>query len=310
MKNKPLLFSTPSYKYLADDIFDNNFLEYGKLEIKKFPDGERYQRILSNVKDRDVIIISGTISDEETLTLYDLACAIVKYDARKLTVIISYYGYSTMERAIKYGEVVTAKTRARLLSAIPNAKDGNHFIMIDLHSEGIPFYFEKDVTTKHLYAKKIIKDLAFELADELGYNEFILASTDAGRAKWVESLANDMGVNGAFVLKRRLSEKNTEITAINADVKGKFVIIYDDMIRTGSTLIKAAKAYKSPGAEEIAVISTHGLFPDNALENLEKTSLTKKIAVTNTHPNALKYESNFLKIKSISKILKEELLQF
>ena len=71
-----------------------------------------------------------------------------------------------------------------------------------------------------------------------------MASTDAGRAKWVESLANDLGVGAAFILKRRLKGDHTEVSAINADVAGKTVVIYDDMIRSGGSIINAAKIYK------------------------------------------------------------------
>lgn len=309
MKNKTVLFATPSYEYLANKIYNQEYFEKGELEIKYFPDGERYQRIISDVKAREVVIISGTISDEETLTLYDLACAIAKYDAKKLTIVIPYYGYSTMERAVKEGEVVTAKTRARLLSSIPNAKDGNHFIMLDLHSEGIPFYFEGDATSKHLYTKNVIKKAAKDLAKELNYSDFILASTDAGRAKWVESLANDMGVGAAFVLKRRISGTDTQVTAINADVEAKLVIIYDDMIRTGGSLLNAVQAYKNAKASDIAVISTHGLFPNNAIKKLKDNGLIKKVIVTDTHPNALKYENEFLRVVSISDIVRNELIK-
>jgi ribose-phosphate pyrophosphokinase len=91
----------------------------GKVEVKDFPDGERYQRIVSDISDKDVILVAGTISDQDTLELYDLACALVKYGARSLDLVIPYFGYSTMERSVKRGEVVTAKTRARLLSSIP-----------------------------------------------------------------------------------------------------------------------------------------------------------------------------------------------
>jgi len=307
MKNKTLLFSTPSYNYMADKVFDKTIFEKGELEIKYFPDGERYQRITSDVENRNVVIIAGTISDEEVLTLYDLASAIVKFDAKKLTIVIPYFGYSTMERAIKRGEIVTAKTRARLLSSIPNAKDGNHVIMIDLHSAGIPYYFEGDITTKHLYAKNVVKEAALNLAKELNYSDFILASTDAGRAKWVESLANDMEVSGAFVLKRRISGSNTQVTAINADVKGKLVIIYDDMIRTGGSLINAAQAYKDAGAKEIAVISTHGLLPDESINKIKNSGLFKKVIVTDSHPNAVKLESEFLNIVTVSDIIKREI---
>jgi ribose-phosphate pyrophosphokinase len=90
------------------------------MEVSTFTDGERYQRILSKIENRDVILIGGTVTDEPTLELYDLASSLVSYGANSLTLVIPYFGYSTMERAVLSGEIVTAKTRARLFSAIPN----------------------------------------------------------------------------------------------------------------------------------------------------------------------------------------------
>jgi ribose-phosphate pyrophosphokinase len=298
--SNPIIFSTEKYKYLQDLLCLEESFEKGEIERKYFPDGEIYNKLESKVTDRDIILIGGTISDQDTMEVYDLACAISKYGAKTLTLVIPYFGYSTMERAVKDGEVVKAKTRARLLSSIPEAEKGNRIIMIDLHAEGIPHYFEGSVKTVHLYAKPVIMDLINELAQG---EEFVLASTDAGRAKWVESLANDMGVNPSFVYKKRLSGSETKVQAVSAGVEGKHVIIYDDMIRTGSSLINAAKAYLSCGATKISAVTTHGIFPNQAFEKIRDTNLFDKIACTDSHPNVKVIKDEKFLCKSIDKLL-------
>ncbi|TAE00779.1 MAG: ribose-phosphate diphosphokinase [Bacteroidetes bacterium] len=305
MKNKDqfIVFSTEKYNYLKKNLLAEGNYESGELTRKTFPDGEKYYQILSNVQYKEVVLIGGTISDQETLELYDLATGLVEYGARKLNLILPYYGYSTMERSVKKGEIVTAKTRARLISAIPQAYFGNRVILLDLHSEGITNYFEGAIRPLHLYAKPLIIEAAKELAGE----NFVLASTDAGRAKWVESLAYDMHVDAAFVYKRRLSGSNTQVTGINADVKNRNVVIYDDMIRTGGSLLHAAKAYADAGAKKIFVIATHGIFPNNALQKIKDSGLVEQMMVTDSHPNVLELEGDFLKVKPIHFLLKDAL---
>lgn len=304
MNNRPkLLFSTQHYQYLREKLLMFNTFEAGNTLYKKFPDGEVYQRITSGVDGREVIIIGGTISDEDTLELFDLACSIVNYGAVSLTLVVPFFGYSTMERAVKDGEVVKAKTRAILFSAIPETALGNKIMLMDLHSEGLPHYFEGSLRAVHVYCKPIIIEAAHECG---GYN-FVLASTDAGRAKWVESLANDLGVNAAFVFKRRVSGDETHITSISAEVLGKNVVIYDDMIRTGGSLIEAAHAYRQAGAKEISVITTHGLFVNDALQRIRETGIISKVICTDTHPNAIALQSEFLQIKTVAGLLQEEL---
>jgi ribose-phosphate pyrophosphokinase len=208
-----------------------------------------------------------------------------------------------MERAVIKGEIVKAKTRATLLSAIPQSPMGNRVIMFDLHSEGIPHYFSENIRPVHLYCKRIV----MEAAQELYGKDFVLCSTDAGRAKWVESLANDMGINAAFVFKRRVSGEETHVTSISADVKDKNVVIYDDMIRTGGSLINAAQSYRDAGAKEISVITTHGLFNNNAIERIKKSGIIKRVISTDTHPNALSLQSEFLQVKPIAGLLAEHI---
>lgn len=273
------------------------------VEFKKFPDGELYHRLDPNeVDNSDVVLIGGTINDSETLELFDMACAVVEYGANSLTMVVPWYGYCTAERAVKAGEIVKAKTRAKLLSAIPNGAVRNRIILVDLHAEGILHYFEGNLQSIQVYGKPLILKACIDLCGK----DFVLGSTDAGRAKWVESLANDMGVECAIIIKRRSSGTKTEVVGINADVKNKNVIIYDDMIRTGVSLMNAARAYKNAGASKIYVVSTHGVLPglmsreipdlekagyfktvyDNPIYKLMNSGLFEKIIVTNTHCQA------------------------
>jgi ribose-phosphate pyrophosphokinase len=209
-----------------------------------------------------------------------------------------------MERRIKRGEVITAKNRARLYSAIPKAPYGNRIFLLDLHAEGIPHYFEGNTFVFHIYAKPVV----IAGAKALGGTDFVLGSTDSGRAKWVESLANDMGVPAAFIYKKRVSATETRVTAVNAHVEGKHVIIYDDMIRTGGSLIGAAKAYVDAGATKLSVITTHGIFPSDAVQRLKESGIIRQVSCTDSHPTALKeadLHPDFLTILGIESLLSE-----
>lgn len=301
---KKIIFSIPDYKYLQEEVLRLGDFESGTIDVRLFPDGERYQRIMTPVNGRDVVLIGGTISDSDTLEIYDLAYALIKYGARSIRLFFPYFGYSTMERAVKTGEVVTAKSRAVMFSSLPRTSLGNHFFFFDLHSEGIPHYFEGQALINHVYCKPIIIKAAVELAED----GFVMACTDAGRAKWVESLANEMGVNAAFVFKRRISGDKTEVTSISADVEGRDVVIYDDMVRTGGSLINAAKAYKSAGAKKIFTITTHGLFSNDALKKIQESGVIEKVVSTNSHPNSFANRSDFLQIRSIAPLIIGQLI--
>jgi ribose-phosphate pyrophosphokinase len=298
---KKVLFAIKCYEYLAQKVMTCGDFEKGELEVTHFTDGERYQRIISQIENRDVVLIGGTVNDGATLELYDLASSLVSYGANSLTLVIPYFGYSTMERSVLSGEIVTAKTRARLLSAIPRSNQGNKVLLFDLHSEGIQYYFEHDLYPVHVYCK----DIVIKAALEYGGDNFVMASTDAGRAKWVESLANDLGVNAAFILKRRLKGDHTEVSAINADVDGKTVIIYDDMIRSGGSIINAAKTYKDAGAGDIYVITTHGLFVNDGINKLKNSGLIKKLICTDSHVNTQYVNDEFVDVRSLAGLICE-----
>ncbi|MGN6185178.1 MAG: ribose-phosphate diphosphokinase [Thermoanaerobaculia bacterium] len=293
---KPLVFALERYEELAAALSQLAHGESGAIERDRFPDGEHYLRIDCDVNDRDVVLVGGTCDHDATLELYDLGCALVEAGAATLTIVCPYFGYSTMERAVMHGEAVMAKNRARILSSIPRAKLGNQIVLLDLHSEGIPHYFEGTIRPFHVYAKPIIVETARELAGD----SFVLGSTDAGRAKWVESLANDLHVPAAFVFKRRVSGRETEVTAVSTSLAGETVVIYDDMIRTGGSLINAARAYRDAGAGTLIAIATHAVFPDDAIDRILATKLFAKIAVTNSHRNARGLESRGVIVKDVA----------
>lgn len=298
----PLVFSTSSYAYLAKSVAELGEWQLGRVARKEFPDGEHYQRLESDCSDRDVVLIGGTVTDHDTLELYDLACGLVLDGAYRLRLVIPFYGYSTMERAVRPGEIVTAKTRATLLSSIPAAAAGNQVFLLDLHVSAIAHYFEGGIRPVHVYGKSIV----MEAARRLGGDDFVLACTDAGRAKWVESLANDLGVPAAFVYKRRLDGASTEVTGVSAQVAGKRVVIYDDMIRTGGSLCNAARAYRDAGASSIDAIATHGVFPGDSVQKIAVTGLFGTIVVTDSHPRALTQPAP-VQVESVASILVEHL---
>jgi len=285
--SRRLLFTIPSYEYLESAFHAAGDFEKGETERKYFPDGERYLRILSELWGRDVVVVGGTPSDVDWLELYDLSSGIARAGARSLAIVIPYFGYQTMERAVRPGEVVVAKTRARLLSSIPSPEGGTRFFLFDLHTDGIEFYLDDRVMTRHIYGAPIVtKKIQERMA---GRNDFVLGACDAGRAKWVQSLARDLHVEPAFVYKRRDPQHgSTAVTGVNADVRGREVVIYDDMIRTGSSLVQAARSYLAAGATKVHAVASHLVLPGDALESLRATGVFASIMGTDSHPGCLK----------------------
>ncbi len=301
-----LLFATERYQELSEDIAGAGDFDLGSVERKVFPDGERYRRIDTDCATRDVVLVGGTIGDTDMLEIYDLACGLVHLGVHTLTMVLPWFGYQTMERASKPGEIVAAKNRARLLSSVPTAGSGNRAILVDLHSEGIPHYFEGNVRPVHLHARSVV----LQAIRDFGGEDFVLGATDAGRAKWVESLANDLLVDAAFVFKRRLSDTQTEITALAADVEDRSVVIYDDMIRTGGSLVSAARAYKEAGASEVYAVCTHGVFTPKSLDDIRDSEALEGIACTNTRPHVQSLaDGDYLRVYSVADLIAQYLLE-
>lgn len=286
--SKKLLYTIASYKYLEPAFMAEGHFEQGEVERKMFPDGERYLRLLSDAWGRDVVLLGGTPTDLDWLELYDLGCAISRAGARSLDIVMPYFGYATMERAVYPGEVVTAKTRARLISSIPGCEGGSRVYLFDLHTDGIEFYFEDAHVTHHLYGAPIVTEL---VRKAMGNTPYVLGATDAGRAKWVQSLARSLGVEPAFVYKQRDSSSGAlSVTGINADVRGRDVVVYDDMIRTGSSLVQAGRAYIEAGASKVHAVASHLVLPGDSLDKIRASGVFASVRGTDSHPGSLKIE--------------------
>jgi len=300
-----LLVTLASYAYLEARFSAASELLPLAVERKWFPDGERYLRVAEDVRGADVVLLGGTPSDLDWLELYDLGFAISRAGARSLSIVMPYFGYSTMERAVLPGEVVTAKTRARLISAIPPCEGGTRVILFDLHTDGIEFYFGDGHLTRHVYGAPIITRLVRDLMQG---EPFVLGATDAGRAKWVESLAKKLGVEPAFVYKRRDSGSGAlRVTGVNADVRGLDVVVYDDMIRTGSSLLQAGQAYLEAGARRVHAVASHLVLPGDALAKLKSAGVFASISGTDSHPASQKLAGSQGVVAPVSALLAEAL---
>jgi ribose-phosphate pyrophosphokinase len=291
-----MIFATRSYAELGARVAELARLPIGAVDTKLFADGERYLRLASDPAGRHAAVVGGTVSEADTLELYDLACGAVEASARSLTLVIPYFGYSTMERATRPNEIVTAKTRARLLSSIPVPGSGSRVLLLDLHTEGIPFYFEGALRPVHLSARPVVLAAVQRLGAE------VIACTDAGRAKWVERFANDLGIPAAFVFKRRHAG-GTEVTAVSAQVAGKRVVIYDDLIRSGGSLIGAARAYREAGAASVAAVATHGVLPGDAVQRIRDSGTVDRLVITDSHPRAAEVRGDFVEVVSVAPVL-------
>jgi ribose-phosphate pyrophosphokinase len=291
------LVSIESYQYLEAELAAALGVELAPVERKRFPDGERYLRLAEDLRCADVILLGGTPTDLDCLELYDLGFAISRSGARSLSIVIPYFGYATMERAVLPGEVVTAKTRARLISAIPSCEGGTRVLLFDLHTDGIEFYFDDSHVTHHLYGAPIITSL---VRRAMGDRPYVLGATDAGRAKWVQSLAKELEVEPAFVYKRRDSKSGAlSVTGVNADVRGREVVMYDDMIRTGSSLLQAGRAYLEAGATAVHAVASHLVLPGQSLEKLRDSKVLTSIHGTNSHPSSQRIDAATGSIGSI-----------
>ncbi|QQG46603.1 MAG: ribose-phosphate pyrophosphokinase [Candidatus Niyogibacteria bacterium] len=285
---EPLIFSTRDSEYFARLIAGKiGIPKLSEIERKTFGGGERYYRIStdsrSGLMGRDVIFVASTSTDANLLEVYRIGCALAEYGVKRVIYAIPFMGYSTMERAVKPGEVVTAKTVAKQLSAITGGDKRNVFLMMDLHVSGFVHYFEGDCLRFELYAEEVLLDEMEKLNWCANPQETIFASADLGRPEWVKTFARKFGAGMAMIDKDRYGE-TTRVAEVIGDVKGKRVIIYDDMLRSGGSLINAAAAYLNHGASDVNAVISHLAINDGEAFHKIVTSFPGVILTTNSHP--------------------------
>ena len=260
-------------------------------EIKKFADGEISVRISESIRGSDVFILQPTSPpvNDNLMELLIIIDALKRASAGRINVVMAYYGYARQDRKDKSRVPITAKLVADLISVA----GADRVISIDLHADQIQGFF--DIPLDRLQAMPIIAD--YILTHNFDLNKLVVVSPDVGSVKRSRSLAERLGVPMAIIDKRRPKENIAEVMNVIGDVNGKDVIMIDDIIDTGGTLVGAAEALKNLGAEHIFAACTHALLSGPAIERIKNSPIDKLVA-TNTIP--LSEEKKFDKIEIVS----------
>ena len=245
---------------LAKELASVMGCDYIQAATTTFPDGECYTRIDAEKLDDDVVIVQTTSPDSKLIELLLLQDAVRRLGAKSITLVIPYFGYARQDRVFKPGEPESAKVMCQHLDM-----NCDRVITVDIHKEAVLNYFNhphKDLKAAPVIAEYFKgKGIDMVLSPDLGAE---------GRAKMVGEV---MGVPYDHLEKTRLSGTDVRIAPAKADVKGKKVLIVDDMISTGGTIIAAAYALREAGAAGISVACTHGVFVNNAIEKFTGSSL-------------------------------------
>ena len=245
---------------LAKELASVMGCDYMQAATTTFPDGECYTRIDAEKLDDDVVIVQTTSPDSKLIELLLLQDAVRRLGAKSITLVIPYFGYARQDRVFKPGEPESAKVMCQHLDM-----NCDRVITVDIHKEAVLNYFNhphKDLKAAPVIAEYFKgKGIDMVLSPDIGA---------AGRAKMVGEV---MGVPYDHLEKTRLSGTDVRIAPAKADVKGKKVLIVDDMISTGGTIIAAAYALREAGAAGISVACTHGVFVNNAIEKFTGSSL-------------------------------------
>lgn len=260
-------------------------------EIKKFADGEISVRITESIRGKDVFILQSACPpvNDNLMELLIIIDALKRASAGRINVVMAYYGYSRQDRKDRSRVPITAKLVADLISVA----GADRVISVDLHADQIQGFF--DIPLDRLQAMPIIADYILEHKFDL--NKLVVVSPDVGSVKRSRALAERIGVPIAIIDKRRPKENIAEVMNIIGEVNGKDVIMIDDIIDTGGTLVGAAEALKKLGAEHIFAACTHALLSGPAIERIKNSPIDKLVA-TNTVP--LPDEKNIDKIEIVS----------
>ena len=290
-----LLFSGNANRKLAEEIAVYLDKPLSDIEISNFADGEIFLRILENVRGADAFVIQPTCPpvNNNIMELLLMIDALKRASARRITAVIPYYGYGRQDRKTEPRVPISAKVVANLITVA----GANRVLVIDLHVGQIQGFF--DIPVDHLFAAPLM----IEHIKKKKFTDLVIVSPDPGGVERARAFAKRLDATLAIVDKRRPEKNVAELMNIVGDIKGKNVVIVDDMIDTGGTIIQAADAIKKGGAKDVYVCSTHGVFSGDARERLEK-SVLKEVILTNTIPQK-EEKYNKIKVLSIAPLLGE-----
>ena len=256
--NSYVLFSGTSHVGLAKRVADRLGTHLGKIQIETFPDGEIGVQINENVRGRDVFVLQ-TIAHRPNsylMELFIIIDALKRSSARSITVVLPYFGYARQDRKDKGRVPITAKLIANLIEKAGT----NRVLTIDLHADQVQGFF--DIPVDNLYTRNIL----VKEVQKLELDNLIVVAPDIGSIKIAKSFSALLKADLATVDKRRVNADKVEADALIGDVKGKNVLLVDDICSTGGTLKTASFVCKKAGANKVFAAVAHGLMVGKAFE--------------------------------------------
>ena len=273
-----MIVSGEGFPQLAEKIADRLDLDLSGVELVKFPGGELYARYLERVRGADMFIVQSLCEpvNENLMQMLIMIDAAKRASAKRIVAVIPWYAYSRQDRKTKPREPITA----RLIANMIQAAGAERVMTMDLHTGQIEGYFTFPVdhlTAMHTFVDYFVEQ-GFKDAEDA-----VVVAPDTGEVKVAKQLAGHLRLPWAIVNKMRDKPDRSEVTHVIGDVAGKRVLMIDDIIATGGTLVNAAERLVEDGATEVRAAATHGEFSGKAYEKIED-SLIKEVVVTDTLP--------------------------
>jgi len=275
---------------LAKKIADSYGLDLGNVVFNNFSDGEFQPSYEETVRGKKVFIIQSTPPPfDNLLELLLMIDAAKRASAKEIIAVVPYFSMARQDRKDKPRVPIGAKLAANLISSA----GATRIITIDLHADQIQGFFE--VPVDHLFGSTVF----INYIKSLNLTNITIASPDVGGSKRANAYAKHLNAEMVICYKKRLVANQVDEMKIIGDVRGRDIILVDDMIDTGGTLVKAAKIMKDSGAKSVRAICTHPVLSGKAYNNIEE-SLLEELIVSDTLP--LQQKSLKIKVLTISNL--------
>ena len=285
-KNSFLVFSGTNTRYLAEKICQELGCPLGNLVVTKFSDGEFAVSYEESIRGKDVFLVQSTFPNSDNLMeLLLMIDAAKRASASHIIAVIPYFGWARQDRKDKPRVSIGAK----LVSDMLAAAGIDRLITMDLHADQIQGFF--NVPVDHLYASNIL----LPYVQSLHLKDLVIASPDVGGSKRANTYAKYLGCPLVLCNKTRARANVVESMQIIGDVKGKNVVIVDDMVDTAGTITKAANIMLEGGAKSVRACASHCVMSGPASERVQNSAL-EEIVFTDSIP----YTQRCSKVKQLS----------
>ncbi|WP_246798640.1 ribose-phosphate diphosphokinase [Deferribacter autotrophicus] len=294
-----LVFSGNSNKSLAVEIVQKLGMRLSDATVTQFSDGEIFVRINESVRGRDVFVIqsSNYPADKHLMELMIMVDALRRASANSVTAVMPYFGYARQDRTVEPRVPITAKLVANILTT----SGIDRMVTMDLHAGQIQGFF--DIPVDNLYASPIITKYLIE--NKMMGDDYVVVSPDAGGVPRARAYAKVLQTSLAIIDKRRIAPNEAKAMHVVGDVKGKHVIIIDDMIDTAGTLTEAANAVIEMGALSVRAAATHAVLSGPAIERIVNSCLEEVIVTNTIELTKEKAAISKIKVLSVAEIFAE-----